>query len=92
MAAYASYTLSTERYKMSELEQTAAYLRLKKESKGMQNEIAALEADIKKAGADFAALAEWLKECGGASGYKARNTDWPSYAALTADPPKKVAR
>jgi hypothetical protein len=73
---------------MSELEQAAAYLRLKKESKGMQNEIAALEADIRKAGGDFAALGDWLKECGA----RARNTAWDSYATLIADLPKKVAR
>ncbi len=73
---------------MGEAEQAAAYLRLKKESKRMQNEIAALEAEIKKAGGDFEVLADWLKECGA----RARNTAWDVYATLIADLPRKVAR
>jgi hypothetical protein len=71
---------------MSDLEQAAAYLRVKKESKKIQNELAALDADLKKAGKDLVALGEWLKNG------KARNAAWDVYADLISILPAKIKR
>jgi hypothetical protein len=86
MISIASYTPAGEKYQMSDVEQAAVYLRLKKEAKEIQNEIASLEADMKKAGRDFGVLAEQLKEC------RAETASWDIYADIFANLPKKITR
>jgi hypothetical protein len=86
MANIASYNPAREKYKMSDVEQAAVYLRLKKESREIQSEIAALEADIKQAGRHFEVLVEQLKEC------RAENAGWDSYMDVLSNLPKKVKR
>ncbi len=71
---------------MGEPERPAARLRLEKELKDIEDEMARLDADLKKAGQDFAALARWLENC------QSGSASWDIYATLTSNLPEKVSR
>jgi hypothetical protein len=80
------YTPVQEGYRMTKQEQFEIYLGLKKDCKDIQNEIASLEAYMKKAGEHFAALAERLKGC------QLVHISWGLCEKMISDLPSKAGR
>jgi hypothetical protein len=71
---------------MSEAEQAAIYIRLKRESAEMQNEMAVLDAEIKHAAEMFEAVARTIKT------RPAIKQDWAGIQKLTSEMSVKIDR
>lgn len=75
-----------EGYRMSQEEQGAIYMGLKKKSKEIQTEMAALEAKIRKEGQDFSQLGAWLQAL------NVKKPDLETYTSLMAGLSGQISR